>query len=88
MKVVAVSFGKYKAKCIEKIREYLKDRRLRISTACPNLIREMFRLHYSKGEDIMKEDDHGPDALVALFKRYLAPTHKLVMKTVRLKRRR
>jgi len=87
MKVEAVSFGKYKAKCVEKIREYLKDRRLRISTACPNLIREMFRLHFRKGEDIAKDDDHGPDALVALFRRYLRPTHKLAMKTVRLKRR-
>jgi len=88
MKVKAVSFGKYKAKCIEKIREYLKDRRLVISTACPNLIREMFRLHYRKGEDIAKEDDHGPDALVALFKRYLVPTQKKVVRTVRLGRGR
>lgn len=88
MKVVAVSFGKYKAKCIEKIREYLKDRRLRISTACPNLIREMFSLHYRKGEDIMKEDDHGRDALVALFRRYLVPTYKKVVKIVRLGRLR
>jgi len=88
MKVKAVSFGKYKAKCIEKIREYLKDRRLVISTACPNLIREMFRLHYRKGEDIAKEDDHGPDALVALFKRYLRPTQKKVVKTVKLGRGR
>jgi len=88
MKVEAVSFGKYKAKCIEKIREYLKDRRLVISTACANLIREMFRLHYRKGEDIAKEDDHGPDALVALFKRYLTPTHKKVVRTVKLMRGR
>jgi len=88
MKVESVSFGAYKNKCVEKIREYLKDRRLVISTACPNLIREMFTLHYRKGEDIAKEDDHGPDALVALFKRYLAPTHKKVVKTVKLVRRK
>ena len=88
MKVEGVSFGAYKNKCVEKIREYLKDRRLRISTACPNLIREMFRLHFKKGEDIAKEDDHGPDALVALFKRYLTPTHKKVVKTVKLVRGR
>jgi len=60
MKVEAVSFAAYKTKCVEKIRQYLKDRRLVISTACPNLIREMFRLHYRKDEDITKEDDHGP----------------------------
>jgi len=88
VKVEGVSFGAYKNKCVEKIREYLKDHRLVISTACPNLVREMFRLHYRKGEHIAKEDDHGPDALVALFKRYLTPTQKKAVKTVRLARRR
>lgn len=89
MTVESVSFAKYKDRTVSTIRQYLRDRRLRISTACPNLIREMFRLHYKKrGEKIEKEDDHGPDALVALFKRYLRPTHELAMKTVRLKRRR
>ena len=89
MTVESVSFAKYKKRAVSTIRQYLRDRRLRISTACPNLIREMFRLHFKKqGEQIEKEDDHGPDALVALFKRYLEPTHKLAMKTVRLKRRR
>lgn len=87
MKVEGVSFAQYKAKCVEKIRQYLKDRRLVISTACPNLIREMFRLHYRKGEDIAKEDDHGPDALVALFRRYLEITQKKVVQTVRLPQR-
>ncbi|MCJ7667937.1 MAG: hypothetical protein MUP04_06625 [Anaerolineae bacterium] len=84
MKVVAVSFAQYKAKSVEKIRQFLKDRRLRISTACPNLIREMFRLHFWKEEVIAKEDDHGPDALVALFRRYLEITQKKVVQTVRL----
>ena len=87
MKVEGVSFAQYKAKCVEKIRQYLKDGRLRISTACPNLIREMFRLHFKKGEDIAKEDDHGPDALVALFRRYLEITQKKVVQTVRLPQR-
>lgn len=88
MRVEGISFGKYKERSVSKIRQYLRDRRLRISTTCPNLIREMFRLHFKKkGEKIAKEDDHGPDALVALFRRYIEPHQKKVVKTVRLPQR-
>lgn len=53
------------------------------------LIREMFRLHYKKQqEQIAKEEDHGPDAVVALFKRYVetAKVRKKTVKTVKLTR--
>lgn len=87
MKVESVSFAVYKDRGVQTIRQFLRDRRLKISTSCPNLIREMFRLHFKKGEDIAKEDDHGPDALVALFRRYLEITQEKVVQTVRLPQR-
>ncbi|MGB5934030.1 MAG: hypothetical protein WBH57_13315, partial [Anaerolineae bacterium] len=90
MKVESVNFARHKDRAVSQIRQYLRDRRLKISTTCPMLIREMFRLHYKKQkEEIAKEDDHGPDALVALFKRYVEVTaqRKKTVKTVRLVRR-
>jgi len=87
MKVESVPFAVYKDKGVQTIRQFLRDRRLKISTTCPNLIREMFRLHFKKGEDIAKEDDHGPDALVAFFRRYIEVTQKKVVQTVRLPQR-
>jgi len=89
MKVESVSFARHKDRAVSQIRQFLRDRRLKISTACPMLIREMFRLHYkAQKEEIAKEDDHGPDALVALFKRYVEVTEqrRKVVRTVRLAR--
>jgi len=89
MKVESVNFARHKDRAVSKIRQHLRDRRLKISTTCPMLIREMFRLHYKKQQEkIAKEDDHGPDALVALFKRYVEITEqrKKVVRTVKLAR--
>jgi len=89
MRVESVSFARHKDRAVSTVRQYLRDRRLKISTTCPMLIREMFRLHYkAQQEKIAKEEDHGPDALVALFKRYVkeAETRKKVVRTVKLAR--
>jgi len=89
MTVESVNFARHKDRAVSTIRQFLNDRRLKISTTCPMLIREMFRLHYKvQKEQIVKEEDHGPDALVALFKRYVEITakRKKVVKTVRLAR--
>jgi len=51
----------------------------------------MFRLHYKKQQEkIVKEEDHGPDAMIALFKRYVevAAKRKKTVRTVRLARTR
>jgi len=89
MTVESVNFTRHKDRAVSTIRQFLRDRRLKISTTCPMLIREMFRLHYKvQKEQIVKEEDHGPDAIVALFKRYVEITaaRKKVVKTVRLAR--
>jgi len=71
VRVTPVSFGVHKDRGIRAIRAALEHGRLRIAPELREFIGEMKRYHYREGtEEIVKDDDHGPDALCALFRRY------------------
>ncbi len=71
VRVTPVAFGMHKARGIRAIRAALEHGRLRIAPDLREFIGEMKRYHYREGtEEIVKDDDHGPDALCALFRRY------------------
>lgn len=75
LKWLAIPFSKYKRVSVEHINWLLdntaNDRYPQIAispTGCPKLLEQMERLQYADDESdrILKEDDHGPDALIAL----------------------
>jgi len=69
--VAAVNFNQDKASGINAIRYYLERGLLRIDRDQRTLLAELKGYHYRPGsEEVVKRDDHGPDALNALFKRY------------------
>lgn len=75
LKWLAIPFNKFKRVSVEHVNwlldntEHERFPRMAISpTGCPRLLEQLERLQYADGETdrILKEDDHGPDALIAL----------------------
>jgi hypothetical protein len=82
--VIPVSFGDWKDANVASIRRYLEADLLRISHTQREFIEELRQLHHRPAgrddqgrlryhDEIAKINDHGPDALCALFKRYSLP---------------
>ena len=69
--VTAVNFNQHKQRGITALRYYLEQGLLRLDRSQHELLAELKAYHYrARTEEVVKEDDHGPDALNALFRRY------------------
>lgn len=69
------AFNRFKDAAVEAVRDYLANGLLYISADLTQFKREMFRLHTKRNsEDIAKENDHGPDALLAFAAHYMLKT--------------
>lgn len=71
--VRGVPFNRFKDILIENIRNDMEHGHWFISEQnCSQTIRDLYKLHYRKNtEDVAKEADHGPDAMVAGWRRFL-----------------
>lgn len=71
--VRGVPFNRFKDKIIDIIRNDMEQGHWFISeTGCPQTIKDLYRLHYKPNtEDVAKENDHGPDAMIAGWRRYI-----------------
>ena len=71
--VRGVPFNRFKEKLIERIRHDMETGHWFISQdGCPNTLRDLYKLHYRPNtEDVAKENDHGPDAMVAGWRRFI-----------------
>jgi hypothetical protein len=71
LSVTAVNFNQHKERGIAAIRYYLEQGLLHIDRSQHELLGELKAYHYrALTEEVVKVDDHGPDALNALFRRY------------------
>lgn len=71
--VRGVPFNRFKDIIIERVRHHMEIGHWFISAeGCPQTIKDLYKLHYRKNtEDVAKEEDHGPDAMVAGWRRFL-----------------
>lgn len=71
--VRGVAFNRFKERLIENIRHDMEIGHWFISQdGCPNTLRDLYKLHYRPNtEDVAKENDHGPDAIVAGWRRFI-----------------
>ncbi len=64
--VVPVAFNKFKDEGIENVARYFAQGRIRLADTPPiqTIVRQLLRYHRNEQGRIVKEDDHGPDALM------------------------
>jgi hypothetical protein len=74
--VRGVPFNRFKDILIDDIRNDMEHGHWFISEEnCSQTLRDLYKLHYRKNtEDVAKESDHGPDAMVAGWRRFLRLT--------------
>ena len=64
--VVSVAFNKFKDEGIENLARYFAHQKLKIADtpALGTIVRQLLRYHRNEQGKIVKQDDHGPDALM------------------------
>jgi len=68
--VHAVDFGKYKGAGIANVQQYFGSKRIKIMRTLITLFTQLIGLRRDNKDRIVKEDDHGPDALLCLMFNY------------------